>query len=509
MKRLLSLLLVITISFGYLTAQNNDDQIKMIKNQLKKTEEKLKDPKNENNYKLWAKLGKLYLDAYEVNVKYLVPGMQSNLIPLLGVGEDGNTEPYYGKPKSTEKTQDGAELWKYDKVTLIIRNGQLEGWEVTESAVEDPLLKSYNAYMKAIEKDPKGKYVHKSSTKKQLAKLRDYLRSEAISYYKVGDYKKALNYWELAMKLYDMPRNVDDTVNMPAGGMDYYAGIFAYMAKDYPTAEKYFKKAIEKEYEVGNAYSYLSDVYMKEGKEKEAVKLLEQGAEKYPTESKIIFRLIDYYKPHGEYEKAFVYIDKAIELNPDMAILYLVKGDAYNTIYKDFEQKYDKALAQSDSLKKAAFRARYEKAKHDKILAEKEKVDKQVAEYGENMNKYFTLAETWFKKGIEKDPKNSDSYYTLGALYYNRAMAVFKRAQRLPTSDVSDYNKLIKEYEGYLKKALEQFEKANELKPNDVQTLNNMAIINYKLRNYDKYKELKQKIEEIKAQQNQAQTQQN
>ncbi len=504
MKRLLTVFLSLVILFTISYAQNNDAQIASIKKQLAKVDEQLKNPDKANDYKLWAKKAKLLLQAYEVNIKEVGPGMQAKLIPLLGI-EEG--QAYYGKPKEIKKEGD-KELWVYDKVTFIVQNGVVQGWIITKPVVDEPLPKAYEAYKKAIELDPKGKFKEKSSTKTQIAKLRDYLKTQAIEYYKNGEYDKALDYLEMAMDLYKYPRMKDDTVNNKPGELDYYAAIFAYNAKKYDKAVEHFKKAIDQGYEIGTSYQLMTQALMKEGKEQEAVKLLEEGAQKYPTESKIIFALIDYYKPHGELGKAFYYIDKAIELNPDMAILYLVKADAYNQIYSGYAKDYYKLLDKSDSLKKAAFRNRYNKPLHDKLTAEKDSIDQVLSGLEQNMNKYFELAETWFKKGIEKNPKDADGYYSLGALYYNRAMAIFARAQKVPTSDTKTYNKLIQEYEHYLNLAREQFEKALEITPDDIQTLQNLSIIYYKLRMYDKHKEMKQRIYDIKQKELQQQQQQ-
>ncbi len=492
MKKIASLFLLFTLTFTYVLAQNNDAFVASLKKQIAKNDQLIKDPKKSQDYRVWAKRGKLMLEAYETNIKYVGPGVDAKILPLLGI-EEG--QAYYGKPKEIQKKGD-KEYWVYDKVTFIVKDGVVQGWIITKPVAEEPLLKAYEAFTKAVKLDPKGKFAQKNSTKRQIAKLRDYLRNAAIDLYINGNSKKALDYLEKAMDLYKYPRMKDDTTNMEKGSLEYYAGVFAYNAGVYDKAEKYLKIAIDNNYEVGNSYVMLADILEKKGKDEEAAKLLEDGAQKHPTESKIIFALIDYYKPHGEYEKAFKYIDKAIELNPDMAILYLVKADAYNQIFDDLSKQYYNLLEKSDSLKKAAFRVRYQKKEHDRLLAEKENIDKKVDSVESLMNKYFDLAVEWFNKGIEKDPKNPDAYYSLGALYYNRGMEVFKRAQKVPTAEAELYQKLINEYKGYLKQALKQFEKAHELNPSDVQTMQNLSIIYYKLGMYDKHKEMKQKIVE-------------
>ncbi len=307
----------------------------------------------------------------------------------------------------------------------------------------------------------------------------------------------------MAIDLYKYPRMKDDTLNMQPGQLEYYAGVFAFNAGKYDKAAEYFKKAIDNKYEVGLSYQFLTQALQKLGKEQEAVKLLEEGAKKFPTESKIIFALIDYYTPRGQLDKAFYYLDKALKLNPDMAVLYIVKGSAYEKIYKKYAEQYLELSNKSDSLKKAAFRARYQPKEHERLLAEKDSIDKILAEVKQNMDKYFDLAEQWYKQGIAKDPKSPDGYNLLGAFYYDKAMNVFKLAQKVPTSDTETYNKLIEQYKHYLDLARQQFEKALELTPNDRQTIQNLAIIYFKLHMHDKYKEMRDKLKQLNNQQQQ------
>ncbi len=517
MKKLVLALLALVIISGPALAQHNDDLIKSIKRRLEHNEKLLQNPKKANDYRLWAKRGKLLLQAYEVNVKYVSPGMAAKLLPLLGLfdmnsGSSGEQQPYYGKPEKIVQEGDH-ELWVYPKVDFIVKNGVIEGWRIKKPVVKDALLKSYDAYMKAIQLDKKGKFVYRHSTRKELAKLRDYLRAEAITAHYLGDDKRALEYIEKSIALYKYPREKDDTLNMPKGALQYYAGVFAFKAGDYKTAAKYFQQAIDSNYQVGTSYQFLFYAMKKMGEEDKAVKILEQGAKKYPAESAILFTLIDYYKPKGEYDKAFKYIDEAIKLNPNMAILYLAKADAYNTIFEDLQKKYEKLADESDSLKKAAFRARLNPDKQKQILAQKAKVDSELVKTKTDMNKYFNLAIEWFNKGLEKHPKNpGDVYYTIGTIYYNRAMAIFERAQNVPLDQKDKYNQLMGQYKHYMQLALNEFLKAHELEPDDIQTLQTLSIVYRKLGQYDKAKEMRQKIVDLRTKQmkqQQAQQQQN
>ena len=86
----------------------------------------------------------------------------------------------------------------------------------------------------------------------------------------------------------------------------------------------------------------------------------------------------------------------------------------------------------------------------------------------------FTAAERAFKMSLSLNPAGFDANYTLGALYYNRGLALTN--QMLAEDDFSAagkarYDALKKESEEWYKKSLPLFKKAESTAPNDVATL--------------------------------------
>jgi tetratricopeptide (TPR) repeat protein len=496
MKKTLSLLLILLLtSFGILSAQNNDAEIKAIKRRIQKSNEAIQNPKKSAKYKTWVKRANIFMDAYSANIKYLAVGAPANTIPLLGISEN-STEPFFGKPQKIISNSK-YDIWIYPKVKIYVKNGKIDHWIDLQPIDSNALIKAYKAYKKAIELDKKHSFVKRKSTKKALANLRELLMNKAVTYYYAKNNNEALNYIEKSIDLFQYPRTESDTL-IKAGAYYYYAGIFAFGAKKLDKAKNYFLKAINEKYEIGNSYKYLAETLYKLNDSTQAVKLLEEGAQKFPQEPDIIYSLIDYYTPRGQYDKAFKYLDKAIKLAPNNAILYIVKGNSYEKIYENLQKDYFKLLNIADSLDKEAFKNRFNQDKEKEIKnQENEYLSKKIPAIENKMNENFKKAVENYKIGISKK-QDPNYYYTISYNYYRTAILDITEASNL--RKLTDYiNKLEKQASEYLNIAKNYGEKAYQLNPHDTYTMDLLSKIYFRLRMYKKSSEMKKKINEEKA----------
>ncbi len=495
MKKLLSTLLIVFFSVSFFYAQNNDADIESLKRKIKKSNKKIEHKRKKDRWRTWAQRGEIFLKAYKVNSKHLFKGLAASQIPLLGITQN-NTQPYYGKPKEIT-TENDFTVYNYEKVKIFInKEGKVDHWEELKPLDTNALDKAYKAYMKAIELDDKDRFINRNSTKKEIAKLREYLMNRAVDKYYNGKPKAALTDLENSIELFDYPRTEGDTL-VKIGAYYYFAGIFAYNSKELEKSKKYFKKSIDNENQIGTCYQYISQILYEQGDTTKAVKMLEEGANKYPNEPKIIYSLIDYYTPLGKYDEAFKYINKAIQMTPDNSVLYIVKGNAYKKIYKDFESQYFSLIEQADSLDKAEFKFRNKPEKVKKIKEEKENILKNdVPPAEKNMNEYADNTVKFYKKGIEKDTANADYLYTLSLFYYNRA-----KTFKTKSSEIRKLKDIIKKLDNasddFLNKAKKYGELSLEIKPNDIYTLSLLSRIYYNQGNYEKSKEMKTKIQDL------------
>ncbi|MBN2891249.1 MAG: hypothetical protein JXL97_05235 [Bacteroidales bacterium] len=545
MKKTISLFIILFLAIGFISAQNNQADIDALTKQIEKSDKDITNPKKSAKLATWSKRGKLFIEAYSVNFKYLAPGIHANSLSLLGISES-SPQPYYGKPLKTYE-EDKLTVWEYRNIKIYISSDVLvDHWVETNIAFPGALDKSYEAYKKALELDVDEKYRNKKSTMQELSALREHLMNRAVEAFYNNESAPALADLEKCMDLYQYPKTEDDTI-VTLGAYSYYAAIFAYNGKkelielkdiyiiddntsdslkkvwnkqnaeneafnkeakskndvtqkyndeQCKIAKKYFAKAIEEEYEIGTSYQYLAQVMFELNDTLNAVKKLEEGLKKYPQEEKLIYSLIDYYTPRGEYEKAFEYIDKAIAMNDTLAVLYIVKGNSYAKIMEDKEDAYYAKLTEADDLDKEAFKNRNtpkEKEfndKRDNILNnEIPKLEQEIDEFSQKALDAYNL-------GIENDNKNADYYYTVAFFYYKKAVKSQTYASSIrKLKDI--ITKLDTKGTEYLESAKEYAEQAYKINPKDVYTLDLLAKIYYRLKMYDESAAKKLEIENL------------
>ncbi len=307
---------------------------------------------------------------------------------------------------------------------------------------ENALDVAFDAYMKALELDVKGK-MKKPVTAQMTNMIPDYT-NEAVNLYNKGDFPGALKAFERVLEIEGMDMFKDNQVVDTA--VIFNAGMTAQKANELEKAAKYYKQSIEYNYGGAKSYANLSKVLTDADKKEEGVKYLHKGFELFPNDSWMLVELINHYMLSGEPQKAANYLDKAIALDPTNGSFYRAKG----TLYEKTED--------------------------------------------------FAKAEEMYTKSLDLDPKDFTSQYNLGLLKLNAAITNHKAANEI--MDAKKYNAAIKtvytEYEG----VIPYFIKALELQPGEKNSLITLKELYFKLRNekpeyLEKYNEVKTQLEGI------------
>lgn len=185
-----------------------------------------------------------------------------------------------------------------------------------------------------------------------------------------------------------------------------------------------------------NAYLYdmLYNTWIESDKDK-AVSYLAEGRKKFPEEVSLLFTEINHYLREGRLDELVGKLKMAIEKEPDNKSLYLTLGNVYDNLFQ-------------------------------KSLEAKEE------EQGEA---HFNAALSYYEKALELDPKYIDATYSVGALYYNRA-AVYQQSLNALADDYSKagiarYDAMKAKQNAEFDKALPYFQRAEQLDPNDLNTL--------------------------------------
>ena len=340
---------------------------------------------------------------------------------------------------------DGERATKFlmERTEFVFVNQTLAYWLYTNSLVDNPLLMAFNSFEKTIELDEKGKA--ERALKGNLETLKYNFITEGSVEYAKKNYSKSYDYFVKAIEIGEMPLvNYVDTI------MIYYAGLSAQLNEDYESAINLYNKSIDYEfYMEGNVYYNAFDAYNAMDKSEEGLSYLEQGFVKFPQNQNILYGLIDYYLKKGEDpETVLEYIDKALETEENFS-LYFAKGTLFDNLGK---------------------------------------LDEAVKAY---------------LKSIELKPDYFDAVFNLAALYFNQGVKYLEDANKVPAREVEKYDALIEKSNAEFKKSIPYMERALEIQPDNLPTLESLRNLYFRYRNdseemMNKYEEVSARWDELK-----------
>ncbi len=324
-----------------------------------------------------------------------------------------------------------------ERTNFYFIDQSLAYWEFTKPLVENPLDIAYTSYLKTLEIDEKGRSA--GQVKEGLNKLKYYYIGEGSSKYTKKDYVKSQEAFAKAIEIGEM-----SLVNYVDSVVIYYTGLSAQLANNYNTAIDYYEKALE--YDVtmdGNIYYNIYEAYSSADNADEGLKYLEEGFIKFPKNQTVLYGLIDYYLKRGENpDKVIEYIDKALESDENYS-LYFAKGTVYDKL-----ENYESAIES-------------------------------------------------YKKSIELKPDYFDAVFNLAALYFNQGVKFLEEANKVPAREVEKYDALIEKSNAEFRKSIPYMERALEIQPDNLPTLESLRNLYFRYRNESD--EMMKKYEEVNA----------
>lgn len=112
-----------------------------------------------------------------------------------------------------------------------------------------------------------------------------------------------------------------------------------------------------------------------------------------------------------------------------------------------------------------------------------------------NIVKYSNLAKALYHKILSMEPDNISANYNLGIIYYNQAVNLIKASEYV---DLSEIDKLQNESISLFKESLPIMEKAEDLDPERIATLEGLSGIWFSLNDISKYNHYQKKVQELK-----------
>lgn len=346
-----------------------------------------------------------------------------------------------------EKTKDKTKTWYLrGSVYRLIYESESDFAGISK---ENALETSAASFQKAAELgNESDTYVFLSG--QEVNSLWTTVLNDGVNAYQAEDLDKALQYFTYV------------TLVKPADTTGYlYAASAASQAKKYDVAIQNYQKLVKIN---PNEETYLFLISLQKDVEKDldaAIATIAEARSALGEDNQEINKVeIDILIATDKVDQALTSIDKAIEAEPENALLHLRKGLLYDQL----------VTAELDE----------EEVDNDKV---KEYTDK---------------AEEAYKKTLEYDPDNITAYFNYAVIYSNKANIYFKEANMMTPDEYrrkgADLNKKGKEI---LAKGVPLMEKARELEPDDRDVLYALQNFYSRLNYADKLKEVNAKLKEL------------
>ncbi|MBI1223875.1 MAG: hypothetical protein GC192_01445 [Bacteroidetes bacterium] len=282
---------------------------------------------------------------------------------------------------------------------------------------------------------------------------------------KRSDYAGAFKSLEMVMKVNDMVKKnggdpvISDT-DMP--NHKYVVAFCASAAGNKEVAGQLFKELYQAGSEEAAVYSQYFDYLYQAGNKDEAWKVFEKGQSKFPASTEILFSGINAKIAEKDYESLKQMLNKAIEAEPNNPSIYSALGNVYMSLFND----------------------EYAKDNNSEVA-----------------KGYFEEALKYFNKAISIDENQFDAIYSIGSLYFNKAVELIKVANNIPPGKEGQkkYDALSAEAKDLMSKALPFFQKTESMQPNDINTLIALSEIYARMNDFEKSGEFKKRLEKARA----------
>lgn len=210
-----------------------------------------------------------------------------------------------------------------------------------------------------------------------------------------------------------------------------------------------------------NDYLQVASFYFQADNNDKVISALEDGTEQFPENQELVSNLADAYQRSGNSEKAISIVRDLVKENPEDPQFHLVLGTQIyqqalvlnDTLSANNDKLFDlnRSLKSADEDQKASI-----KSQIDELKQENERLEPKVKELSGE-------AEKELKKVLQYRSDEDKAYNTLGIIYQNQAKAAFDK--RNQTKDNEEAQKWDDKGKDLLKKAMENYKRATEIKP--------------------------------------------
>ena len=306
------------------------------------------------------------------------------------------------------KTANSPKMWVYRAAVYFEISRKIDD---LNKETPDAVKTAAEALFKCAETDVKHQW--KEQFDFYLLNVSNVLFNAAVSEYQNKNYDKAIDYYQITLKLIPFDTKGDlKTININED-LIYQYSYYAAMAKgDNKLTKEYINKLIDHKFNDPKIYSALAKVYLDEMDTTNALKTLATGREIFKTDKDILFMELDIYLKQGKTGILLQKLRIAIDIDPENEVLYFARAATYEKI---------------------------------------EKIDSAEIDYNE---------------AIKLKPDYYDANYNIGVIQVNKAKPIIEKLQK--TYKKADQDALEAQIKVVYNKALVYFEKCWEIGvPND------------------------------------------
>ncbi|MEL7001860.1 MAG: tetratricopeptide repeat protein [Bacteroidota bacterium] len=258
-------------------------------------------------------------------------------------------------------------------------------------------------------------------------------------------------------------------------------GVEQYQAKNNEEAVRILEKTIQIKPQDTTGYIYAGSVALS-GKQYDKTKKY------YET----LVNDLDYHSP--DIYNSLIYVASSIDKDDTKALEYIRKAKAQFPQNTEFAKSEINTLIRMDMLEEA-----------------QKELETAIENEPGNTNLLFTLgvmydetdqqdkAKGAYRRALKADPTNYNSQFNLAVIYYNEVVKLLTEKNNLgiTAADLKKANEMQKSIDEKLKAALPEWEKANELTPNDQTTLETLKYIYFNLKMYEKAEAVEKQLESL------------
>ncbi|OYU96116.1 MAG: hypothetical protein CFE21_06810 [Bacteroidetes bacterium B1(2017)] len=359
------------------------------------------------------------------------------------------------------ETKDDPKAWFYYVAILdtIYRNPAYEKLVDTDLAE-----KFYAGCKKCIETDVKKRYEYYCRDNAILnSAFMNF--NKGITAYEKKDYSAAINYYQMVLDVIPYDKNEDlKKNNLSEKNIYLYMAYSAVQSNNNPKAKIYLQKLMDLNYDDHLIYMQMANIYLEEKDTTSALKFVDLGRSKFPTEKALINQELNIYLNMGKPDMLLDKLNAALEINPDDVQLLYVRGSVYDNFANDLIKrgKHSRDTASTLTRKAQGEKVAAKKANYTAAAAN---YQKQYSEFQNKSKESAVKAEADYKKVVELNPDYIDAFINLGALTNNKTTELVEKINGLPTNITQAeydkrYNPLKKQKDDILNTALGYFNQA-------------------------------------------------